>query len=234
SKGINHLTSAPYTPEQNPFSKRGNQTIVNKSRFLLHDSGLDLTYWEEEENTYAYLESLTTHKSLSFETLFFKCFSETPSLKFLRPFGCEEIYLDKFPKDKFSSREMEGVFLGYGEGHQMFRILDLETALKPPFKHQNMWSSVPLIKKKMTGIKINLSLLFANTRVTIGPPNQWTTPRKSQVTLILPGYLLTTVEPNIQLTSPKLINQIQNLTLKIHIILMLRNGWLLLTMNFPT
>ncbi|MBW0579999.1 hypothetical protein O181_119714 [Austropuccinia psidii MF-1] len=24
SKGINHLTSAPYTPEQNPFAKRGN------------------------------------------------------------------------------------------------------------------------------------------------------------------------------------------------------------------
>ncbi|MBW0502338.1 hypothetical protein O181_042053 [Austropuccinia psidii MF-1] len=126
-KGINHLTSAPYTPEQNPFSKRGNQTTVNKSRSLLLNSGLDLSYWAEAANTAIYLENLTLHKSPNFETPFSKRFNKKPSLKFLHPFGCEAIYLDKFSKNKFSSRGVEGVFLGYGEGHQMFRILDLET-----------------------------------------------------------------------------------------------------------
>ncbi|MBW0559485.1 hypothetical protein O181_099200 [Austropuccinia psidii MF-1] len=94
SKGINHLTSAPYTPKQNPFAER---------------------------------ENLTPHKSLSFETPFSKWFDKKPSQKFLHPFGCEAIYLDKFPKSKFGSRGGAGVFLGYGEGHRMFHILYSET-----------------------------------------------------------------------------------------------------------
>ncbi|MBW0477277.1 hypothetical protein O181_016992 [Austropuccinia psidii MF-1] len=76
SKRINHLTSAPYTPVQNTFAKRGNQTTVNKSRFLLLNSGLDLTYWEEAENTAVYFENLTPHKSLKFETPFSKWFNK--------------------------------------------------------------------------------------------------------------------------------------------------------------
>ncbi|MBW0529504.1 hypothetical protein O181_069219 [Austropuccinia psidii MF-1] len=79
-KGINHLTSAPYTPEQNPFAERGNQTTVNKYRFLLLNSGLDLSYWAEAANTAVYLENLTPHKSLSFETPFSKWFNKKPSL----------------------------------------------------------------------------------------------------------------------------------------------------------
>ncbi|MBW0568062.1 hypothetical protein O181_107777 [Austropuccinia psidii MF-1] len=125
-RGINHLTLAPYTPEQNPFAERGNQTTLNKSRCLLLDSGLDLSYWAEAAITALYLETLTPHKSLNFETPFSKWFNKNPSLKFLHPFGCEAIYLDNFPKNQLSSRGVAGVFVGYGEGHQMFRILDLE------------------------------------------------------------------------------------------------------------
>ncbi|MBW0519959.1 hypothetical protein O181_059674 [Austropuccinia psidii MF-1] len=44
-RGISHLTTAPYTPEQNPFARRGNQTTITKTRCLLKDSGLDLSLW---------------------------------------------------------------------------------------------------------------------------------------------------------------------------------------------
>ena len=30
-KGIKHLPTAPYTPKNNPFAERGNQTTVNKA-----------------------------------------------------------------------------------------------------------------------------------------------------------------------------------------------------------
>ncbi|MBW0519906.1 hypothetical protein O181_059621 [Austropuccinia psidii MF-1] len=66
---------------------------------------------------------------------FSKWFSKKPSLKFLHPSGCEAIYLDKFPKRKFSSRGGAGVFLGYGEGHQMFCILDSETGKVKTTQH---------------------------------------------------------------------------------------------------
>ncbi|MBW0536164.1 hypothetical protein O181_075879 [Austropuccinia psidii MF-1] len=48
-KGISHLTSAPYTPEKNPFAEHGNQTTVNKERCILKDSGLDLSCWAEPD-----------------------------------------------------------------------------------------------------------------------------------------------------------------------------------------
>ncbi|MBW0483501.1 hypothetical protein O181_023216 [Austropuccinia psidii MF-1] len=153
-KGINHLTSAPYTPEQNPFSERGNQTAVNKSRCLLLNSGLDLSYWAEAENTAFYVENLTPCKSLNFETPFSKWFNRKPSLKLLHPFGCEAIYLDNFPKNKFSSRGVAGVFLGYREGHRMFCILDLETG-KVKTTHHVKFNDFPFPNKSQINLDQN-------------------------------------------------------------------------------
>ncbi|MBW0564310.1 hypothetical protein O181_104025, partial [Austropuccinia psidii MF-1] len=50
-KGISHLTTSPYTPQQNPFAERGNRTTLNKARCLLKDSGLDRSLWAEAANT---------------------------------------------------------------------------------------------------------------------------------------------------------------------------------------
>ncbi|MBW0561477.1 hypothetical protein O181_101192 [Austropuccinia psidii MF-1] len=58
-KGITHLTTAPYTPQQNPFAERGNRTTVTKARCLLRDSGLSGTYWAEAVRTVTYLENIT-------------------------------------------------------------------------------------------------------------------------------------------------------------------------------
>ncbi|MBW0479251.1 hypothetical protein O181_018966 [Austropuccinia psidii MF-1] len=97
-KGISHLTSAPYTPEQNRFAKRGNHTTVSKSRCLLKDSGLGMSYWAKAENTAVYLENLTPNKAINFQTPYFKC-----------------------------QKGELGIFIGYGQGHQTYRILNLET-----------------------------------------------------------------------------------------------------------
>ncbi|KAI7957540.1 hypothetical protein MJO28_004635 [Puccinia striiformis f. sp. tritici] len=92
SKGMNHLTTAPYTPEENPFAERGNQTTVSKLRCLLNDSNLPPSYWAEAANTTVYLENLTPCKSIQFNPPFFKWFGKTPSVAHLHPFGCEAIY----------------------------------------------------------------------------------------------------------------------------------------------
>ncbi|MBW0553050.1 hypothetical protein O181_092765 [Austropuccinia psidii MF-1] len=69
-KGISHLTTAPYTPEQNPFAKRENQTTITKTSCLLRNSGLDPSFWAEAENTASYLENLTPSKNIDFDTPF--------------------------------------------------------------------------------------------------------------------------------------------------------------------
>ncbi|MBW0579710.1 hypothetical protein O181_119425 [Austropuccinia psidii MF-1] len=42
--GIDHLLTAPFTPQQNPVSERGNRTLLEKTRVLLADSQVP-TYW---------------------------------------------------------------------------------------------------------------------------------------------------------------------------------------------
>ncbi|MBW0540616.1 hypothetical protein O181_080331 [Austropuccinia psidii MF-1] len=119
-KGISHLTSAPYTPEQNPFAKRGNCTTVNKSRCLLKDSGLGMSYWTKAENTSVYLENLTPNKAVDFQTPYFKWFNQ-------HPFECKVTSLILPSPSKFSQKGELGIFIGYVEGHRTYQILNLET-----------------------------------------------------------------------------------------------------------
>lgn len=51
-KGITHLTSAPYTPQQNPFAERGNCITIEKARTMLIDSGLPLQWWGEASHPF--------------------------------------------------------------------------------------------------------------------------------------------------------------------------------------
>ncbi|MBW0467485.1 hypothetical protein O181_007200 [Austropuccinia psidii MF-1] len=92
-KGISHLTTSPYTPEQNPFAKRGNRTTITKTRCLLKDSGLDLSFWAKAAITAVYLENLTPSKNIIFDTPFHKWFNKEPLLRHLQPFGCLAIML---------------------------------------------------------------------------------------------------------------------------------------------
>ncbi|KAI7936880.1 hypothetical protein MJO28_015779 [Puccinia striiformis f. sp. tritici] len=92
SKGINPLTTAPYTPEENPFTERGNQTTVAKLCCLLNDSNLPLCFWAKAAQTTVYLENITP-----------------------------------LSEGKLGNRGARGTFLGYGEGHRSYRILDAET-----------------------------------------------------------------------------------------------------------
>ncbi|MBW0498232.1 hypothetical protein O181_037947 [Austropuccinia psidii MF-1] len=66
-EGITHLTTSPYTTQQNSVAERGNQTTMNKARCLLKDSGLPLSYWAEAVNTAVYLENLTPNSSINFK-----------------------------------------------------------------------------------------------------------------------------------------------------------------------
>ena len=127
SKGIAHLTTAPYHPENNPFAERGNRTTVEKARCLLKDSGLELSFWAEAVNCSVHLENLSPSKSINFSSPFEMWFGRTPNLTYLHPFGCQAVFLINRSAGKFRSRGAVGIFLGYGDGHRSFRVLERET-----------------------------------------------------------------------------------------------------------
>ncbi|MBW0473092.1 hypothetical protein O181_012807 [Austropuccinia psidii MF-1] len=125
-EGISHLVTSAYTPQQNPIAERHNQATVNKARCLLEDSSLPLSCWDEAVNTAVYLENLTPKSAISFEEPFKRWHHRELSLNHLHPFGCQVIYYNKYINGKVLDRGVKGTFLGYGEGHQSFQILDME------------------------------------------------------------------------------------------------------------
>ena len=54
-RGIQHETTAPYTPEQNGRAERDNRTIVECARTMLHAKQLGVFLWAEAVNTALYL-----------------------------------------------------------------------------------------------------------------------------------------------------------------------------------
>ncbi|MBW0551634.1 hypothetical protein O181_091349 [Austropuccinia psidii MF-1] len=80
NKGISHLTTTPYTPQQNPFTKRGNCTTITKARCIFKESGLNKSYWAEAVRTTTYLENITPKKYLNYSTPFHNCNKEISNL----------------------------------------------------------------------------------------------------------------------------------------------------------
>ncbi|MBW0472151.1 hypothetical protein O181_011866 [Austropuccinia psidii MF-1] len=116
--GITHLTTTPYTPEQNTFTKRGNRITITKARCLLSDSGLDKSFWAEAVRTATYSENITPKKSLTYSTPYYKWFKRLLTYQHLQPFGCFCYYLNNQPQEKSSEKGFQGLFLGYEEGHK--------------------------------------------------------------------------------------------------------------------
>ncbi|MBW0559946.1 hypothetical protein O181_099661 [Austropuccinia psidii MF-1] len=120
NKGINNLTTAPYTPQQNTFAERGNHITITKARCLLKDSGLDKSFWAEAVRAATYLENITPKKSLSYYTPYHKWFERDPTYQNLQLFGCVCYYVKNQPQGKFTEKGSE-------EGHREYGILDRQT-----------------------------------------------------------------------------------------------------------
>ncbi|MBW0498659.1 hypothetical protein O181_038374 [Austropuccinia psidii MF-1] len=114
-----HVLTTPYTPEQNPLAERGNRTTIEKTRCLLKDSGLYLTYCAESTNTAVFLENRTPKRALAFESPFVKWYKRNNNLLHIHPFGGLAICLKQKANSKFEEKGAEGIFLGYEEGPKL-------------------------------------------------------------------------------------------------------------------
>ncbi|MBW0518051.1 hypothetical protein O181_057766, partial [Austropuccinia psidii MF-1] len=112
--GINHTISPPYTPQHNPFSERGNRSVLEKARCLLLQSKLPMKYWAEAVSMATFLCNLVPkHKN---QKTPYKIWHNTkPPLHRLKPFGCKAWL--KIPtnhiKNKLGSKAWDGIFLGH-------------------------------------------------------------------------------------------------------------------------
>nr|GEV79457.1 putative ribonuclease H-like domain-containing protein [Tanacetum cinerariifolium] len=113
-KGIKREFSVPRTPQQNSIAERKNRTLIEAAKTMLADSLLPILFWAEAVNTACYVQNrvLVTkpHNKTPYELLH----GRTPSIGFMRPFGCPVTILNTLDSlDKFERKVDEGFLVGY-------------------------------------------------------------------------------------------------------------------------
>ncbi|XP_019258757.1 PREDICTED: uncharacterized protein LOC109236973 [Nicotiana attenuata] len=123
--GILYQTSIPHTPQQNGVVERKHKHLLEVSRALLFQSKLPLKYWGECVLTATYLNRFPS-SVLQNTSPFEKLHGNSPSYDHLRSFGCLcHASSPKPGRDKFQSRSIPAVFIGYPCGKKGYKLLSL-------------------------------------------------------------------------------------------------------------
>nr|GEY57148.1 ribonuclease H-like domain-containing protein [Tanacetum cinerariifolium] len=106
--GIKREFSVPRTPQQNGIAKRKNRTLIEATRTMLADSLLPIPFWTETVNAACYVQNrVLVTKPL--KTLYELLLARTPSIGFMRPFGCPVTILNTLDSlEKFEEKNYDG------------------------------------------------------------------------------------------------------------------------------
>nr|GEZ90586.1 putative ribonuclease H-like domain-containing protein [Tanacetum cinerariifolium] len=115
-KRIKREFSVPRTPQQNGIAKRKNRTLIEAARTMLADSLLPILFWAEAVNTACYVQNRVLMTKPHHKTPYELLHGRTPSIGFMRPFGCPVTILNTLdPLGKFQGKVDEGFLVGYSE-----------------------------------------------------------------------------------------------------------------------
>ncbi|WVZ83778.1 hypothetical protein U9M48_030883 [Paspalum notatum var. saurae] len=125
--GLEHQFSSPYTPPQNGVVERKNRTLVEMARTMLDEHRTPRRFWAEAVNMACYIANRIFLRAFLGKTSYELRFGRQPSIKHLRAFGCRCFVRKKAGHlDKFESRCLDGIFLGYASSSRAFRVWILE------------------------------------------------------------------------------------------------------------
>nr|GEY28141.1 retrovirus-related Pol polyprotein from transposon TNT 1-94 [Tanacetum cinerariifolium] len=117
---------------QEPLSKNGiaerkNRTLIEAARIMLADLLLPILFWAETVNTACYVQNRVLVTKPHNKTLYELLHGRTPSIGFMRPFGCLVTILNILdPLGKFKGKVDEGFLVGYSiVGNKMHKAFPL-------------------------------------------------------------------------------------------------------------
>ncbi|GJS73822.1 putative ribonuclease H-like domain-containing protein [Tanacetum coccineum] len=143
-KGIKREFSVARTPQQNRVAKRKNRTLIEAVRTMLADSKIPTTFWAEAVNTACYVQNrvlvIKPHNKTPYELFH----GRTPSLSFMRPFGCPVTILNTLDHlGKFDGKADEGFFVGYSVNSKAFRVFNSRTRIVEATLHITFLENKP-------------------------------------------------------------------------------------------
>jgi hypothetical protein len=123
-----HLT-APYSPQQNGFVERRNQTIVGMARSLLKAKKVPGEFWGEAVSTVVFILNRSPTKSVDRKTPFEAWHGRKPDVHFMRMFGCVVHVRETRPGlKKLDDRSRPMIFVGYPTGTKGYLAFDPATS----------------------------------------------------------------------------------------------------------
>lgn len=161
SEGIKHQTTAPYTPEQNSVAERANRTIIEKARTLLSEANLRKKYWAEAVNTVVYLKNRSPTKAVKDSVPEELWTGKKVDLSHLKVFGCLAYGLKpKQKRQKFDSKTVSMIFVGYPYNTKGYRLMDRETNTIHVYRDvkfiENIFPGDNDVQTKNTVVSMNL------------------------------------------------------------------------------
>ncbi|GKA19427.1 putative ribonuclease H-like domain-containing protein [Tanacetum coccineum] len=143
-KGILRQFSVARTPQQNGVAERRNRTLIEAVKTMLSDSKLPTTFWAEAVNTACYVHNrvlvVKPHNKTPYELFH----GRTPTLSFMRPFGCPITILNTIDHlGKFNGKADEGFFVGYSLNSKAFRVFNSRTRIVEENLHIRSSESTP-------------------------------------------------------------------------------------------
>lgn len=125
--GILHEKTIPYSPQQNGVAERLNRTIIEKTRTMLQDSGLERRYWGEAVMTAIYLKNRSPTSAIPGAIPEEIWTGRKVDLSNLKVFGCKAFAL--IPSElrkKLDAKSAPYIMVGYCDDSKGYRLLDLK------------------------------------------------------------------------------------------------------------
>ncbi|GJR87841.1 ribonuclease H-like domain-containing protein [Tanacetum coccineum] len=143
-KRIKREFSVARTPKQNGVAERKNRTLIEAVKTMLADSKLLTTFWAEAVNTACHVQNrvlvIKPHNKTPYELFH----GRTPSLSFMRPFGCPVIILNTLDHlGKFDGKADKGFFVGYSVNSKAFKVFNSRTRIVEETLHITFLENKP-------------------------------------------------------------------------------------------
>ncbi|GJW62640.1 putative ribonuclease H-like domain-containing protein [Tanacetum coccineum] len=231
-KGIKREFSVARTPQQNSVAERRNMTLIKATRTMLADSKLPTTFWDEAANTACYVQNkvlvVKPHNKTPYELFI----GRTPSLCFMKPFGCYVTILNTLDHlGKFDGNSDDGFFVGYSLNSKAFRVYNIRTRKVEENLHVRFLEDKPIIAgdgpKWLFDIDVQTKSInyvpvvagttsndFVGTKESIGAGHSSKEPRSRQDYILMPlwkdGLLFESSSKDVSNEEPQPSNNAKN------------------------
>nr|GEV78650.1 putative ribonuclease H-like domain-containing protein [Tanacetum cinerariifolium] len=143
-KKIKREFSIPKTPQQNGIVKRKNRTLIEVARTMLVDLLLPIPFWAKAINTACYVQNRVLVTKPQNKTPYELLLGRTPSIGFMRPFGCPVTILNTLdPLGKFDGKVDEGFLVRYSVSSKVFRVFNSRTRIVQETLHIKFLENKP-------------------------------------------------------------------------------------------